>query len=191
MPRKSIAAKMTPQLERPRLQPPTTGLSSRERAIFKDVVNSVRPEHFAAEDAPLIALLARGLSQYETAAREIETGSTDKFWIELQMSALKTVDVMTRKLRLGALSRAPHNQRKNGGTAQSGLPLPWEGYNNPSLHAVPDTGDERRFSDLRQRMGDRRAIMAPVEFGQHGGDQGADGILKASEAPDTALVSAT
>jgi hypothetical protein len=46
MPRKSVAARMTPPLaDRPRLRPPG-GLSTRERQIFKGVVNSVKPEHF-------------------------------------------------------------------------------------------------------------------------------------------------
>jgi hypothetical protein len=90
MARKSVAARMTPQLgERPRLQPPTAGLSVCERQIFRDVVGSVKPEHFAAEDAPLVALYARGLAQCELAAREIGSGSIDRFWIELQTAHSK------------------------------------------------------------------------------------------------------
>jgi hypothetical protein len=59
------------------------------RQIFRDVVGSVKPEHFAAEDAPLVALYARGLAQCELAAREIGSGSTDRFWIELQTAHSK------------------------------------------------------------------------------------------------------
>jgi hypothetical protein len=159
MTRKSAAARMTPTIERPRLEPPNTGgLSSRERQIFRDIVRSVKAEHFAAEDVPLIALLARGLHQCEIAAQQFASGSTNRFLLELQASGLKLVDTMTRKLRLGALSRAPHNQRgpKNG-TTEVALPLPWQ--NNPRLYAVDDlrgADGERSFSFLRERaFGDR------------------------------------
>jgi hypothetical protein len=168
MPRKSAAALMTSQIgERPRLQPPSIGVSTRERQIFRDIVGSVKPEHFAAEDSPLIALLARGLSQCETAGREIASGSTDRFWLDLQNSGLKVVDVLTRKLRLGALSRAPHNQRTPGGTALSAtstLPLPRA--SNPSLRMVPDTdgSSERSFAALRE-VRDRQRGAISLEFG--------------------------
>lgn len=157
MPRKSAAARMAPQIgERPRLQPPTTGLSTRERQLFRDVVGAVKPEHFCAEDTPLLTIYVRGLSQCETAAREIASGSTDKFWLELQASGLKAIDLMTRKLRLGALSRAPHNQRGRHGTTELGLPLPSQ--NNARLRAVPNGDDcrdhngERDFARLRERV---------------------------------------
>jgi len=158
MPRKSAAARTTPLLtERSRLQPPS-GLSTRERQLFREVVGSVKPEHFAAEDSPMIALYARALAQTEMAAREITSGSNDRFWIELQTSALKTVNTMAVRLRLGPLSRSPHNQCKPQGTAQSGLPLPWEG--NRMLRGVArddsDGKGERRFSDLLAQTRGRR-----------------------------------
>src|SRR5262249_20657254 len=86
------------------------------------------------------------------------SGSTDKFFLELQSSALKTVDTMTRRLRLGPLSRSPHAQRRPGGAAMSGLPQTWQG--NPHLKAVVRHGkanpnNERRFEDLLRR--ERRA----------------------------------
>jgi hypothetical protein len=43
---------------------------------------------------------------------------------------------MAVRLRLGPLSRSPHNQRGPKGTAETGLPLPWQNYSH--LHAVPD-----------------------------------------------------
>ena len=106
----------------------------------------------------MIALYARALAQTEMAAREITSGSNDRFWIELQTSALKTVNTMAVRLRLGPLSRSPHNQRKPQGTAQSGLPLPWEG--NRMLRGVArddsDGKGERRFSDLLAQTRGRR-----------------------------------
>jgi hypothetical protein len=87
------------------------------------------------------------LVQCELAAHEIARGSTDKFWLELQASGLKLIDTMTRKLRLGALSRAPHNQRGPRGTAEAGLPLPWEG--NPRLRATPNDDDCRDHNGER------------------------------------------
>src|SRR5262245_7778869 len=119
--RKSAAAKLTPLLtERSRLQPPS-GLSTPERQLFREVVGSVKPEHFAAEDVALIALYARGLAQTEMAAREIASGSTDRFWIELQTSAFKTVNTMAIRLCIGAKARAPSNQRKPGGYGAVGI----------------------------------------------------------------------
>jgi hypothetical protein len=54
MPRKSAASLLTPHIgERPRLQPPTTGLSTRERQPFRDVVAGLSPE------LPLLMLYVR------------------------------------------------------------------------------------------------------------------------------------
>ena len=90
---------MTPQIgERPRLQPPSS-LSTRERQLFCDVVAGLSPEHLKAEDLPLLTLYVRGLAQCEHAAREIASGSTDKFWLELQGAGLKTVNAMAVRLR--------------------------------------------------------------------------------------------
>jgi hypothetical protein len=146
MPRKSAAARMTPQIgERPRLQPPSS-LSTRERHLFRDVVASLSPEHRKAEDLPLLTLYVRGLCQCEKAARKIASGSTDKFWLELQAAGLKAVNTMAVRLRIGAKARAPSNQRKPG-SAQSALPPPW-GDRGPHLYAVGD-------DDLRSPTGER------------------------------------
>ena len=108
MPRKSAAARKTPQVgERPRLQPPTTGLSTRERQLFRDAVGAVKPEHFCTEDTPLLTIYVRGLSQCEAAAREIASGSTDKFWLELQASGLKAIDLMTPRARSESQESVP------------------------------------------------------------------------------------
>jgi len=140
----------------------------RERQLFGDVVGSVKPEHFCAEDTPLLTIYVRGLSQGATAAREITGGSTDKFWLELQASGLKTVDLMTRKLRLGALSRAPHNQRGPTGTTRSGLPVTWHGNQHLKAvrHGAVNERGERNFADLlrgRDRGRPRVASLAASE----------------------------
>lgn len=156
MPRKSAASLLTPHIgERPRLQPPTTGLSTRERQLFRDVVAGLSPEHLKAEDLPLLMPYVRRLCQCEHAAREISSGSIDRFWLELQSAGLKTVNAIAIRLRISVKARALSNQRKPG-SARSSLSPPW-GDREPHLYAVGDddlrspTG-ERDFARLRERV---------------------------------------
>jgi hypothetical protein len=97
------------------------------------------------------------------------------------------VNTMAVRLRLGPLSRSPHNQRGPKGTAETGLPLPWQNYSH--LHAVPDDcrdqSGERSFAALRERAfsSSQRSPPPPA-------DKGADGTLKAIEgAADVAMLS--
>ena len=71
MPRKSAAAPAMLDPRGQRLEPPP-GLSEAERAAFEATVRSVRPNHFADEDMPLLVAYAAAIAQERAIARDLE-----------------------------------------------------------------------------------------------------------------------
>ena len=77
MPRKSAAAIATLEPRGHRLEPPP-GLSEAERAAFVATVRSVKPGHFADEDAPLLIAYAAAIVQERAIAQELEAAEEEK-----------------------------------------------------------------------------------------------------------------
>jgi hypothetical protein len=162
MPRKSASELALGGLRAgPSALSPPPGLGARERKFFADIVASVPPGHLMQEDIGLVVMLARAQVQLEMAANAISEGSRDAFWIKLQDSATKTVNMAMLRLRLGARARDPTARRRAGSAIKPGEEWPPWGR-SPYLHSVPDEHDsktgERNFAALRaQVMGERGA----------------------------------
>jgi hypothetical protein len=148
VPRTSAAAALASPLlpDKPRLEPPR-GLPKAEKRAFLEVVNSVRPEHFGLEDAPLVAayagvLVEERLTRVEIAkARAVgdkaeaagdekgaaEAMATEERWARRHARACQTMVVLARTLRLGPKSRIGGEDRRREGQARpAGLQL-WGG----------------------------------------------------------------
>jgi len=143
MPRTSAAAALAAPLlpDKPRLEPPR-GLPKAEKRAFHEVVNSVRPEHFGLEDAPLVAAYAGVLveerltrveiakaraagDQAEAAGEEkgaAEAMAAEERWARRHARACQTMVVLARTLRLGPKSRIGGDDRRREGQARRSEP---------------------------------------------------------------------
>ena len=125
MPRASAASLIL--LQGQRLEPPPH-LSKAERAAFVEVVDSVKPEHFVAEDAPLLcAYCAASLQERAIAAALANASAEEADRLRAAHSrAAGDLVKLARALRLGPMARnAAYNRRRPGTTRPSG-PRPWD-----------------------------------------------------------------
>jgi hypothetical protein len=128
MPRKSAAAIATLEPRGHRLEPPP-GLSESERAALVAAVRSIKPGHFAAEDAPLLTAYAAATVQERTIAHDLEAADDDKAKAVLWAAHGRVAGSLTRlarALRLGAMARDPTRSRRRPGTVEPSGPPPWE-----------------------------------------------------------------
>jgi hypothetical protein len=148
VPRTSAAAALAAPLlpDKPRLKPPQ-GLPRAEKRAFLEVVNSVRPEHFGLEDAPLVAAYAAILVEERLTRVEIakaraagdtaeaagdgegaaEAMAAEERWARRHARACQTMVVLARTLRLGPKSRIGGEDRRREGQARpAGLQV-WGG----------------------------------------------------------------
>jgi hypothetical protein len=102
-----------------RLQPPadmTEG--SLERRLFVETVSSVAPDHFAAEDGILLAEYVRTAALAQRASTELAACATagDRVspWLEVHSAAVRSLDRLAMRLRLGPRARQPTTQRRPG-----------------------------------------------------------------------------
>jgi len=141
MPRKSAAA-LTMLDPRGHCLEPPPGLSAVERAVFVATVKSVKPGHFAAEDALLLTAYVAAAVQERDIAQELDAlvhpgaprTAEDQAEDEKAKDRLRTahgrvagsLTRLARALRLGAMARDPSRSRRRPGTVEpSGAP-PWE-----------------------------------------------------------------
>lgn len=132
MPRKSAAAAAMLDPRGQRLEPPPD-LSRAEREAFKATVRSVRPNHFAQEDLPLLVAYSAAIAQERAIARELEAvqdgEDAEKTKDRLRNAHGRVAGSLTRlarALRLGAIARDPTRCRRRPGTVEPSGPLPWE-----------------------------------------------------------------
>jgi hypothetical protein len=113
-------------LPSPRLEPPP-GLSQAEREVFKATVNSVKPEHFAAEDAPLLSAYCAAVLEERTIASALTEASEDDVdHLRIARSrAAGDLIKLARALRLGPIARDATHRRRPG-TVRSGGERPWD-----------------------------------------------------------------
>jgi hypothetical protein len=126
MPRRSSNALSTvaigPGLRR--LQPPSDmAEGSLERQLFLETVSSVAADHFAAEDGVLVAEYARTAALAQRASTELAAcatvGDRASPWLEVHATAVRSLDRLAMRLRLGPRARQPTAQRRPGtGRAQ-------------------------------------------------------------------------
>jgi hypothetical protein len=120
--------------QKARLQPPYD-LGSLERGIFISVVNSVPAAHFAAEDIDLLRAYVCSLAQQRRAAEEIAAGSKDPFFVTMHAAAVRSIRMLSARLRLGPQSRNRNcNQRRQATTRMS-----VSAYDPLGLEASPPT----------------------------------------------------
>jgi hypothetical protein len=131
MPRKSVAALRSVDPRGRRLAPPP-GLSAAEREAFIAAVMSVRPGHFAAEEAPLLTAYAAAVVEERDIARDLvaaKAAADDKAKDGLRLAhgrVSATLVRLARALRLGPLARNPSRNTRRPGTVEPSAPLPWE-----------------------------------------------------------------
>jgi hypothetical protein len=94
---------------------------SLERRLFMETVTSVAADHFAAEDAILLAEYARTAALAQRASQELAAcatvGDRASPWLEVHSAAVRTLDRLAVRLRLGPRARQPH-QRRGAGQAR-------------------------------------------------------------------------
>ena len=86
-----------------------------ERSIFVETALSVPDDHFAAEDRVLLAEYCRSAALAKRASEELAAsavnGSMPSPWLAVHASAVRSVALLSTRLRLGPRSRS-HNVRK-------------------------------------------------------------------------------
>jgi phage terminase small subunit len=98
------------------LEPPSDfGEGSIERAIFVETVMSVPDGHLAPEDRVLLAAYCRASALARRASEELATsavaGSMPSPWLAVHASAVRSMALLSTRLRLGPRSRT-NNTRK-------------------------------------------------------------------------------
>jgi hypothetical protein len=125
MPRTSAAASLT-VLPRLRLEPPPH-LSKAERDVFVATVNSVKPEHFAAEDAPLLSAYCAAVVQERAIVASLAKAAEDE--VDRLRAAhdriAGTLVKLARALRLGPMARDATHRRRPGTVRPAGE-RPWD-----------------------------------------------------------------
>jgi hypothetical protein len=95
--------------------PPELSAGSIECEIFKVTVAAVPPDHFTAEDVTLLAEYARTAALARRSSEELAVsavaGSMPSPWLAVHASAVRSVALLSTRLRIGPRSRS-HNVRK-------------------------------------------------------------------------------
>ena len=103
MPRKSSLDIAFPSSQASRLSPPD-GLTGPARAMFLDIVTSVRPDFFQPAHRPLLVAYANALVEERVAAGELETNyivdGKASPWLAIWQARMRAVTTLARSLRL-------------------------------------------------------------------------------------------
>ena len=95
--------------------PPEFSADGVECRIFVETVASVPADHFAAEDRVLLAEYARTAALARRASEELAVsavaGAMPSPWLAVHASAVRSMALLSTRLRLGPRSRT-HNVRK-------------------------------------------------------------------------------
>ena len=104
---------------RERISPPPE-LPDRARSLWLETVGDCRPEHFVPSDAPLLATYCAALAEREAADRHpdeegrVLAGGKLNPWIGVRREALKTIGMLSMRLRLCPQSRQHKAQTSEG-----------------------------------------------------------------------------
>src|SRR5262249_16245701 len=102
---------------RARLQPPTD-LTADETALFREIVNSCKPEHFVQSDRPLLVALCQAILMSREAARG---AAKDPKLAQAVERAARTMATLATRLRLTPQSRFDSRRAARN----VGQPPPW------------------------------------------------------------------
>jgi phage terminase small subunit len=128
MPRRSIAQLTTPQIHANgatiHIAPPNN-LNKTEQDLFKQIVRSLEPKHFATSDAPLLARYVKNLILADVVGKNLEREGlvTDAGkpspWLRVQEKLDHTIVTLSSKLRLCPQSRiGPRDAHRRAANAQ-------------------------------------------------------------------------
>jgi hypothetical protein len=110
MPRKSGAASslaIVPGTPPQRLHPPPE-LNATERKIFRDIVNSVKPQHFQPSDTYLLVSFCRAILLERSSSAALKAGN-NKDALSRWTQATKAMVSLSLRLRLSPQARQPNN----------------------------------------------------------------------------------
>jgi hypothetical protein len=108
------------------LEPPAD-LPEAERKVFLATVRSVKPEHFAPEDIPVLEAYCGAVVQRKIVATELAKAAeedAEKLRVALSRANGDLVK-LARACRLGPISRDVTSRRRQG-TTRPGGPRPWD-----------------------------------------------------------------
>lgn len=117
MPRKSAEALLAVPINRPRLSPPA-GMSAPARALWAEIVGSLKADHFQPSDGPLLRAYCEALLLSQRASHELAVsgpaldGKTSP-WLALFGKASQTVTSLSARLRLCPQSRFSKDKAGN------------------------------------------------------------------------------
>jgi phage terminase small subunit len=105
-------AHLTPGPHRLAAPPELAGV---EAEVFRSTVAAVSPSHFTGEDMPLLAAYCRACALERRASEELAVaatvGATPSPWLAVHASAVRTLALLSTRLRIGPRSRDPSNRR--------------------------------------------------------------------------------
>lgn len=132
MPRKSKAELSLVHLASGRRLEPPPELGGIEREIFLQTAAAVAFDHFSTEDLPLLTAYCRAAALERRAAEELAAGATvgamPSPWLAVHASAIRSLERLSVRLRLGPRSRNPTNRRSV------------KGARRPSYYATMEPG---------------------------------------------------
>lgn len=121
MPRQSQAAASIPAPRKPRLPStpltPPRGMTKRAAAIFRELTESVEPDHFDDSDLPLLRQYCAAVDLAEQAERALAANSpvtaTGRAspWLTVQEKAHRAMTALSMRLRLSPQARATSKRR--------------------------------------------------------------------------------
>lgn len=117
MPRKSAEALLAVPIGRPRLSPPKD-MSAPARALWREIVDSLKVDHFQPSDGPLLRAYCEALLLSQRASHELAVsgpaldGKTSP-WLALFGKASQTVTSLSARLRLCPQSRISRDKAGN------------------------------------------------------------------------------
>lgn len=134
MPRQSVNALLAVPISRPRLAPPSD-LTDDAKAVWADIVSSLKVDHFQPSDAPLLRAYCEAIVLSQQANAELAKngpvlGNKTSPWLALSGKAGQAITSLSARLRLCPQSRI--SKDKASGTHHNpGVPLhlrnpPWE-----------------------------------------------------------------
>lgn len=134
MPRKSADALLAVPISRPRLSPPED-MSEPARALWLEIVDSLKVDHFQPSDAPLLrayveaVILSQQANAELTRSGPVLDGKTSP-WLALAGKAGQAITSLSARLRLCPQSRISKDKAGNTYRAPG-----------PRLHEAPPWGE--------------------------------------------------
>jgi hypothetical protein len=105
--------------------------------------------HFVAEDVPLLAAYACSIAQQRRAADELAGGSKDRHWIDMHAQAVRSMNTLAIRLRLGPKARDRNNHQRWQATTRAQVSA-YDEYSDLIGEDDRVRSAARTFDDLRR-----------------------------------------